>query len=56
MKTVQQTTHVADLLIINVYQTHHQPSVTSDETFQKKDSVKSISETRRMKPKFNGGI
>jgi hypothetical protein len=57
MKTMQQTTHVADLLIINVYRTHHQPSVTSGETFQKiEDSMKSISETRRMKPEFNGGI
>jgi hypothetical protein len=43
--------------LINVYRTHHQPSVTSGETCQKiEGSMKPISETRCMKSGFNGGV
>jgi hypothetical protein len=40
--------------LVNVHRTHHQPSVTSDETYQKiEDGMKSISETRCMKSGLN---
>jgi hypothetical protein len=43
--------------LINVYRTHHQPSATSIETYQKiEDSVKPISGTGCMKSEFNGGV
>jgi hypothetical protein len=43
--------------LINVYQTHHQPSVISDETYQKiEDSLNPISGTRCMKVGFNGCV
>jgi hypothetical protein len=43
--------------LVNVYQTHHQPSVTSGETCQNiEGSVKPISRTRCMKSGFNGGV
>jgi hypothetical protein len=43
--------------LVNMYQTHHQPSVISGETYQKiEGSVKPISGTRCMKSGFNGGV
>jgi hypothetical protein len=43
--------------LINVYQTHHQPSMTLGETYQKiESSVKLISETQCMKSGFNGDV
>jgi hypothetical protein len=40
--------------LINVYQTHHQPNMTSDETYQKiEGSMKPINRTRCMKYGFN---
>jgi hypothetical protein len=43
--------------LINMYRTHHQPSVTSGETYQKiEDSVKSINGIQCMKSGFNGGV
>jgi hypothetical protein len=43
--------------LVNVYQTHHQPSAISSETYQKiEGSVKPINETRCMKSDLNGGV
>jgi hypothetical protein len=43
--------------LINVYETHHQPNVTSGETCQKiEDSVKPFGGTRCMKPSFHEGV
>jgi hypothetical protein len=43
--------------LINIYRTHHQPSVISGETYQEiEDSVKPISGTQCMKSGFNGGV
>jgi hypothetical protein len=43
--------------LVNVYRTHHQPNVTSGETYQKiEGNIKPISGTRCMKSGPNEGV